>query len=31
VLGMIGKYGFNHSGASNKSKVSQEGIREFGG
>ncbi len=31
VLGMMGEYGFNHSGASNKSKVSQEGIREFGG
>lgn len=31
VLGMIGKYGFNHSGASNKSEVSRERIREFGG
>jgi glycosyltransferase involved in cell wall biosynthesis len=31
VLGMIGEYGFNHSVESNKSKVSQEGIREFGG
>lgn len=31
VLGMMGEYGFNYSVESNKSEVSQEGIREYGG
>jgi hypothetical protein len=34
VLGMMGQSVFNHSDESNKSKeskISQEGIREFGG
>ncbi len=31
VLGMVGEYAFNNADESNKSKIAQEGIREFGG